>query len=92
MARSGHVQSNYSSLNDPCPARSRFRVFECYDNYRKNFLSRTITIPAIIARMPTSTPDGDGCEGVPVDAGTVVNTIVPGKVLVTGLGVAIVAG
>lgn len=58
-------------------------------HHRRDFLSRTNTIPAIIARMPTSTPDGDGCGGVLVVGGAVVSTGVAGTV-VTGLVVAIV--
>lgn len=41
------------------------------------------TSPAITERIPTSTPKGDACEGVPVGPGIDVNAIVAGKGVVT---------
>jgi hypothetical protein len=35
--------------------------------------------------MPTSAPDGDGCEGVPTGTGTVVSTSVVGRGFVVGI-------
>ena len=42
--------------------------------------------------MPTSTPDGDGCEGVPTGTGTVVSTSVVGRGFVVGIAVGKVDG
>ncbi len=45
----------------------------------------------MIARIPTSTPDGDGCGGVLVVGGSFVSTCVA-CTIVTGFVIAIVAG